>query len=228
MKKVQIEDLLQFITENRLERMQTVLSQRTRYLTVVLENIYNPHNASAVLRSCEAFGVQDVHAIEISNKFEISRRVSQGSHNWLNLYRYNSSKQAVDNLHKKGYKVYFADPRPDYPDLANLPIDNKVALVFGQEKLGITDEMKEIADGGFRIPLYGFVESFNVSVACAISISQVTARIREAKPKSLLLTKEEQDALLNHWVIKNTLAGNVLKKNGRENEFLLKEDFLCS
>jgi tRNA (guanosine-2'-O-)-methyltransferase len=226
MSKMHPENFLEYITPERLKRMRAILEERTRYLTIVMENLYDPRNTSAVIRSAEAYGFQDFHIVELDNPFQVSRRVSQGAHSWVNLYKYKSSKQAIDNLHKNGYKVYFADPRPQYPDLDELPLDQKTALIFGQEKQGITPETRELADGGFRIPLYGFVESFNVSVACAISISHLSYRLRKAPPQSFFLSPGEKEKIFQHWLIKNTLIGNILKKNGHYRKYALNEPYL--
>jgi len=221
-----IKDFIPYITEERYQKMQEILNQRTRYITMVMENLYDPHNISAVIRTSEAFGLQNLHVIELDHKYHTSRRVCRGSDHWVNLYKYKNQQAAVDNLHKQGYKVYFADPRPDYPALDELPLDHKLALVMGQEKRGISPEMKEIADGGFRLPLYGFVESFNVSVASALTISNLVWRLRKNPPKGFFLSDEEKEKQMVHWIARNTLAANALMKNGMQGKYLLKEEFL--
>lgn len=226
MEKNEIRQLSSYITEGRYEKILSALNCRTRYLTVVMENFYDPRNASAVLRSCDAFGLQDAHVIELDNRHFISRRVCRGSQFWVNRYAYPSSEESVAHLKNQGYRVVFADPRPEYPALEDLPLDQKTAVVFGQEKRGITPEMKELSDGGFRIPNYGFVESFNVSVACALTLSHLITRLRKDPPANFFLSEEEKEKLLDHWLAKNTLIGNVLKKSGRLEEFLLNEPYL--
>ncbi len=226
MDNININDYKQFVTAERLARMEDVIGKRTRHLSIVMENLYDPGNTSAVIRSCDAFGIQDMHIIEIDNKFKVNRKITQGAHNWINLYKYSSSKQAIDNLHQNGYKVYFADPKPEYPSIDELPLTEKTAIIFGQEKPGIREETKKLADGGFRIPLYGFVESFNVSVACALSLFGLTSRIRKKPPEEFLLTKDEKEKIFTHWLVKNTAAGNVIKKLHKEKDFLLNEPFL--
>ena len=224
--KIDINKLTQFITPERLNKINIVLHERTRYLTIIMENLYDPHNTSAVIRSCEAYGLQDFHIIELENKFQLSRRVSQGSHNWVNLYKYQSSKTAITHLQKKGYKIYFADPREEYPNLDELDLSSPTALVFGQEKQGITEETKKFADGAFRIPMYGFVESFNVSVTCAIAISHLSYRLRKNPPENFHLSTEEKDLLFHYWLAKNTLIGNVLKRNNVYQDYLIKDEYL--
>lgn len=215
------EKLIEYISPERLERMQAVLAERTRHLTVVMENLFDPGNISAAIRSCDAFGLQDMHVIELDNPFYISRRITQGAHKWVNIYKYDSSKAAIDKLHQGGYKVYFADPRPEYPTLEELPLEEKTAIIFGQEKPGITDYTRTHADGGFRIPMYGFVESFNVSVTCALCLHTLSGRLRSDPPPGLYLSDQEQQAQFDHWLVQNTLIGRIVKKLNRQGQYLL-------
>jgi len=223
-----IENLIQYISPQRYEKMCAVLANRTYHLTAVMENFYDPHNISAVIRSCDAFGIQNVHVIELDHKYYISRKVSRGTHNWINIYKYQSSRECIQHLQKQGYKVYFADPRPEYPMIEDLPLDHKAAIIFGQEKNGIRDETKHYADGGFRIPIYGFVESYNVSVSCALSLFSLTSRLHKEPRQDFFLTEPEKDRLLKHWLVKNTSVGKMVKKIGKHLEYVINDPYLIN
>jgi len=210
--------LFSFISENKQHLFETIIEDRTRYLTVVLENIYQPHNASAVLRSCDLFGVQDVHIIENSNEYTLSDQVAMGSSKWLTLKKYNEEKEntiaCFDALRKEGYKIVATTPHTKDVMLADLPLDQKTALVFGTELTGLSDVAMENADAYVKIPMYGFTESFNISVSAALSLYQLTDNIRKSKIDWSLSKDEKIDIQIN-W------AMNVIKKSG-----LIVEDFL--
>jgi tRNA (guanosine-2'-O-)-methyltransferase len=188
--------LLSFISEKRKARFQEVLSNRSDHLRVVLENVYQDHNASAVLRSCESFGVQHVHFIENRNKLRISEDVSMGSHKWLNIHRHsqsaNNSIEAINTLKAQGYRIVATTPHKNDCSIEKLPVDKKLALVFGTELEGISQDVFDLADEFVKIPMYGFTESFNVSVCAAICLYELTTRIRATAPNYLL---SEQDKL---------------------------------
>jgi len=202
-KKELINYLSQFISENRKARFDEVISHRTNYLRIVLEDLYQGHNASAVLRSCDCFGVQDVHFIENKNNMKISADVAMGSSNWLTIHRHNNSenntRDTLLNLKSQGYKIVATTPhKNDYtPD--TLPIDQKMALVFGTEIDGITPTVFELADEFLRIPMYGFTESFNISVSAALCMYELTTRIRK-EVKDYLLTEEERTEVYLEWL----------------------------
>lgn len=193
-----------FITHNRLEKMEKVLSERTRYLTVVLENIYQPHNASAVLRSCDGFGVQDVHIIENSNSYRVNPGVSLGTSQWLTLHKYNMEKEnsitAIKRLKANGYRIVATTPHKDDQNLEMFDLSKgKIALFFGTEMHGLSDIILENADEFMKIPMYGFVESFNISVSCAISLHNLSYRLRESNIDWKIETFEKEKILLE-WM----------------------------
>ncbi len=226
MKKNIIQKQVQYITSRRYQKILSVLNQRTRFLTVVMENFYDPRNASAILRSCDAFGIQDAHIIELDNPHYVSKRVCRGSQFWVNRYRYSSVPECISHLKNLGYQVLFADPDPVFPSIEEVSLTTKTAVVFGQEKTGITSETKALAHGGFKIPLYGFVESFNVSVACALTLSHLNTRLRVNPPQNFFLSETEKENLLNHWLVQNTFIGNSLKNSEKSKKFLLNEPYL--
>ena len=208
--------LREFSTESRWERIQEIVQKRTRHLTVVVEDIYQPHNASAVLRSCDGFGIQDVHIIENKNEFEPSSQVTIGADQWLTIHRYNQPK--VDNtelcfntLKEQGYKVIATTPHKEDTNLNALDISGKTALVFGSEIDGISDRAMELADGFMKIPMYGFSESFNISVSAAVCLYNLTRRLRTSEIPWPLDTEEMEELKLK-WLRQSIRAGEELEK----------------
>ena len=176
--------LLEFVSENKRNKFDEIIQFRTRYLTIVLEDIYQPHNASAVLRSCDCFGIQDVHIIENSNKYEVNPDVALGSSKWLSMHKYNSAEHntrtCLDKLKSQGYKIVAATPHENGCLLDDLPLDQKTALVFGTEMQGLTPIALEMSDAFVKIPMYGFTESFNISVSAALSLYHLTEKLRRS------------------------------------------------
>ncbi|NCN05950.1 MAG: RNA methyltransferase [Spirochaetales bacterium] len=210
-----IEYLSQFVTPERLSKMHRVVAERTRYLTVVLEDIFQPHNASAVLRSCDAFGVQDVHIIEDRNSYQVNPDVELGTSQWLTLQRYKGEDptvKAITALKSRGYRIVATSPRTDGYTLANLPIhQGPIALMFGTELTGLTPTALELADDFVTIPMFGFVESFNISVSAALCLYDITTRLRKSE-LSYKLQKDEQDQLLLTWLRKNIKKADALER----------------
>lgn len=205
-----------FITPNRLEKMEKILHMRTRYLTVALENIYQPHNASAVLRSCDGFGIQDVHIIENSNSYRVNPGVSLGTSQWLTMHNYNkekeNSKTAINTLRKNGYRIVATTPHRNDQNLENFNLPKgKIALFFGTEMQGLSDTVLENADEFMKIPMYGFVESFNISVSCALSLHNLSHRLRESNIDWILNQKEKEDVLLE-WMRKSVKNADSLEE----------------
>ena len=210
MKKTHDQQILEylsgFLTERRLERMQQVVNERTRHLCVVLEDIYQTHNASAVLRSCECFGIQDVHIIENRNVFEENPEVVMGASKWLSLYRYNTSQNntasCLQALRDQGYRLVATSPHQRDCLLEDLPLEQKTALLFGTEMEGLSEAAMDMADAWVRIPMRGFTESFNISVSVAISLYHLSRRLREPDIP-WVLSPDEKNALLLEWVKKS-------------------------
>ena len=203
-------DLLQFletyVTDKRKTTFKSVLNERTRHFTVVLEDIFQEHNASAVMRSCDVFGIQDVYAIENYTVNKVSRRVAKGSQKWLDLHRYktgtNNTETCLKELKAKGYQIIATTPHMESCSLSELDITKKSAFVFGGEKNGISDYVKEEADAYVTIPMVGFTESLNISVAAAIILQNITTRLR-ATNLNWKLTEEEQQKIYFDWVYKS-------------------------
>lgn len=207
MRRRLIAHLSKFVTAARLSKMKSALEARTRYLTVVLEDIYQPHNASAVLRSCDGFGVQDVHIIENRNAYEVNPKVELGTSNWLSLYTYkqeeHNTREAVSALREGGYRIVATTPDPNSErEVALEEFDlqkGKTALLFGNELDGLTPVAHEEADEFMYIPMYGFVESFNISVSCALSLHYLTHFLRSSSIDWKLEEAEKEEILLN-WL----------------------------
>ncbi len=191
--------LQQFITAARAEKMSAVLQRRTRRVAVVLEDLHKPYNASAVLRSCEAFGVQDVYAVESTNPFEPARAVTRGADRWLSVQGYADAATCLTALRDRQYRLVAMSPHADSYSLEQLPIDEKLAIAFGSELWGLSPELSAAADYRARIPMAGFTESFNLSVSVAICLYELTQRLR-ASDLDWGLSDREQLELKLTWI----------------------------
>ena len=194
-----------YLTDKRKQTFKDVLSQRTRHFTVVLEDIYQAHNASAVVRTCDIFGVQDIHAIENKYTNKVSRHVAKGSQKWLNIKRYredgDNTTACLNHLKKEGYQIIGTTPHNNSCMLQEFDITKKSAFVFGVEAEGISEIVKHNADGFLKIPMVGFTESLNISVAAAIILQDVTTKLRESTI-NWQLTDQEKKVLYFDWVKK--------------------------
>lgn len=209
-----MEFLKPYVTEHKQNLVEEVLNQRTRHITVVLENIYHPHNASAVVRSCDCFGVQDVHVIEGHNEYNINPYVVQGSAKWISIYKYpltETKKSCFTQLKKQGYKLVGTTPNSKYKSIRDIDIDSKVALVFGTEETGLSDYAIEQMDDFAHIPMFGFTESFNLSVSAAICLNESTHKMREAEV-GWHLSDTEKDELRLEWYRNIVARSDVLER----------------
>lgn len=216
-----LEHITAFITEDRRARFSEVLKHRTRHMTIILEDIFQPHNASAVLRSCDCFGVQDIHIIENRNKYEVNPDVALGSAKWLTLFKYNktlsNTASCLQSLRGKGYRIVATTPHKDDFTPATLPIDKPFALLFGTELQGLSEEALNMADEFIRIPMFGFTESLNISVSAAILLHSLTLRLRNSEVPWALNPQEQTDILIR-WAAatvsrSNVILSDFLKKN---------------
>jgi tRNA (guanosine-2'-O-)-methyltransferase len=185
MQKQLIEYLETFISPKRLKLFNSNLLSRTRYITVVLEDVYQLHNASAVLRTCDCLGIQDAHIIENHNSFKLNSEISLGSEQWLSIYKYNHSnnntQKTISSLKKKGYRIVATSSHAKNTNLDAFDLSKgKVAFVFGTELSGITARVEEMADEFIKIPMFGFAESFNISVSAAIILQHVSSKLRQS------------------------------------------------
>jgi tRNA (guanosine-2'-O-)-methyltransferase len=206
-----------FVTPERNETFEHVLNNRTKYLAVVLEDIYQPHNASAVLRSCDCFGIQDVHIIENRNTYSINPDVALGSNKWLTLKKYNrkdfNTKELYDTLKTEGYRIIATVPHPGNTTIDEFDLNKgKSALVFGTEMDGLSDFAINEADEYIRIPMFGFTESFNISVSAAIILYKLSSQLRNSTIK-WQLSSAEKETLKLEW----------LKRTIKKSELLIHE-----
>ena len=184
-----------YLTDKRKNLFKRILENRTNHFTVVLEDIFQPHNTSAVLRTCDIFGIQQVHTIENKYTNKISRHVAKGSQKWVTAKRYksdgNNTTICFNNLREKGYQIIATSPHNNSCFLKDFDISKKTAFVFGVESEGVSDYVKEQADGFLKIPMVGFTESLNISVAAAIILQEVTTKLRSSKINWQLSEEEE-------------------------------------
>jgi tRNA (guanosine-2'-O-)-methyltransferase len=211
-----IHHLAKYVTDKRFELFQNVIKKRTRYLTVVLEDIFQSQNASAVLRTCDCFGIQDVHIVENTNEFQVNPNVALGATKWLSLNHYNEGENntidAISRLKAEGYRIIATTPHTNDVNLDELDLtEGKIALVFGTELNGISDDVKQNADGFMKIPMKGFTESFNISVSAAIVLHHLTYKL-EKLGIACNLSDSESDELLFEWLRKSIKGSGLIIK----------------
>ena len=214
-----ISHLSEFVTENRLAQFKRVLADRTRYITVLLEDIYQSQNASAVLRTCDCTGIQDVHIVEEHNVYEINRDVALGSDQWLSLHYYNKDEdniyQAVKALKGRGYRIVATSPHKEGSTPEQFMLQKgKAALLFGTELNGLSERALGLADEYLQIPMAGFTESYNISVSAAIVLYTMRKRL-EASSLPWRLAHEEKQELLLKW-----LRNSIKMSEQIENKFI--------
>ncbi len=213
------EILSSLVSQRRIERFKAILSNRTRWLTVVLDDFYHVHNMSAVIRSAEAFGIQDVHVAQISNPFKPSKGVSLGTEQWVTIFKYRTVTECVESLRHRGYNIYCAHPPAIKGNsissrsfsVDSLPLERKAAVVFGRELDGLHKEFLENSDGTFFIPMKGLAESLNVSVSAGVALYELRRRMEdEIDQSSWRLSHQERLELLDEWVLKSVRRGKAV------------------
>lgn len=176
------ERLSAFVSDNKRALFDRLAPQRTRHVTVVLEDIYQPHNASAVVRTADLLGIQDMHIVENRNKYTVNPDVTLGSSKWVDMHRYreagDNTARCIRTLREKGYAIVVTSPRAPEITPHSIPLDKPMAFCFGTELTGASDELIAAADMHLRIPMYGFTESYNISVSAAIVLFTVMERLR--------------------------------------------------
>ncbi len=172
------EYLQSYLTERRRNLFDTVLAQRTRHFTVVTEDVYQMHNASAVMRSCDVFGIQDLHVIEERFGKKMDREIAMGAQKWVNLHRHQKVKDCISDLRSQGYQIVATTPHNDSCMLQDFDVSQKSAFFFGTEKEGVSQQVMDAADTYLKIPMFGFTESLNISVSAAIILQDVVTRMR--------------------------------------------------
>ena len=209
--------LSQFVSDHKQNFIEKVLAQRTRYLTVVLENIYQSQNASAAVRTSECLGLQDIHIVEDTAKYHLNIRVLKGSYKWMNLHRYrerklNNTEVCFQHLRSQGYRILVADPAEDGISIDKLDVSaGKMALVFGNELHGASGYGLQHGDQKIRIPMFGFTESLNVSVSAAICLSTILKKLRESSIQ-IGLSEDEKNTIRLAWYRKIVRRSDVVER----------------
>jgi tRNA (guanosine-2'-O-)-methyltransferase len=191
------------LTENRKKRFAKVLSNRTNHFTVAVEDVFQLHNTSAVMRSCEVFGIQELHVIEQRFSKRIDKQIAMGAQKWVDIHKYNTVNECVTNLKNKGYQIIATTPHENDCLLDDFDFSKPAALFFGTEKEGLSPEILTQADGFLKIPMVGFTESLNISVSAAIILQNLTSRLKKSDIKWQLSENELLEKRLQ-WA-KNTI-----------------------
>ena len=187
-----------FITEERKERFLQVISARTNHFTVAMEDVFQMHNTSAVVRTCEVFGVQQAHSIEGRFGKRLDAKIAMGAQKWVDVFRYNDTQSCIDALRAQGYQIVATTPHKDAYLLNDFDISKKSAFFFGTEKEGLSEQVLSQADTYLKIPMVGFTESLNISVAVAIVLQQLTDKLRRSQV-AWQITDEERLRTLINW-----------------------------
>jgi tRNA (guanosine-2'-O-)-methyltransferase len=181
--EIVLQELYEIITPGKVEMFERLAPLKTNYLTVVLENIYQEHNASAVLRTCESFGIQNMHIIEKEWKYQVQRDIARGAGRWVDMHNYSDENPTISclkHLKAQGYRILATTPHENDCTIDNVPIDKPMALIFGTEGDGISQDVINMADEFVKIPMYGFTESFNISVSAAVSMYALRTRLEKS------------------------------------------------
>lgn len=217
-----LKELYDIITPNKQEMFDRIAAERTNYLTVVLENVFQEHNASAVLRSCDCFGIQQLNVIEKDNQYKVQRDIALGAGRWVDLYNFDQgttpSLDCIRKLKSKGYKIVATTPHTKDVTINDIDLSQPLALVFGTERRGISEEIMQEADEFVKIPMYGFTESFNISVSVAITLNVLRERLQKSD-LNWKLSPEEQIELKLQWCRKILNGGQALEDEIRRRLF---------
>jgi len=201
-----------FVTENRIAIFKKVLSQRTRFFTAVLEDLYQMHNISAVVRSADIFGWQDLHIVQKKYDPKLSHAIAKGAEKWLDIHRYKQTQVAIDHLKHNGYRIVATTPHTNDVNLPDFDFSQPAAFFFGVEKDGLSEQVMDQADVFLKIPMYGFTESFNISVAAAIIMHSVSKSLR-ASDINWQLSKQEQERIYLQWLEKSIKSIDLIKRD---------------
>ncbi|MFT5104255.1 MAG: tRNA (guanosine-2'-O-)-methyltransferase [Candidatus Latescibacterota bacterium] len=187
-----------YLTERRRDLFTKVLSKRTRHFTVVTEDVYQLHNTSAVMRSCEIFGIQDLNVVEERLGKKLDREIAMGAQKWVDIHRHKDVGDCIDSLRESGYQIIATTPHENSQMLADFDVTKKAAFFFGTERDGISDTVMNAADGFLKIPMYGFTESLNISVSAAIILQDVVTKLK-ASEVHWQLSEEEKQEIEMRW-----------------------------
>ncbi len=201
--------LEQYLTPRRRRLFEEVTNQRTNYLTVVTQDVSQLHNTSAVIRSCDVFGIQNLHVIEEQNPRRIDKEIAMGAQKWVSLNRYNSTKECIAHLRKQNYQIVATTPHGEASTPQDFDLSQPAALFFGTEKEGLSEEVLKEADARIQIPMRGFTESLNISVSAAIILNTLTERLHNSE-KAWQLTPEEKTNAKLDWAKKTIKNSHIL------------------
>ena len=211
-----VEYLKDFVVKERRELFEDKIQNRTKYITIVLENIFQGRNISASIRSADCFGIQDVHIIENDNIFNDDSEVSMGAEKWITTRRYNKHKhnsiEAINDLKSKGYQIIATTPHNTDCNLYDLNIkESKTALFFGSESKGCSSETLKLADRRMKIPMYGFTESYNISVSVSLCLQHLTYKMRQSDI-NWKLTINQQEKVILQWLRNSIKAAKEIEQ----------------
>lgn len=211
-----VEYLKEFVVKERRELFEAKIKERTQHLTIVLENIFQGRNISASIRSADCFGIQDVHIIENDNFFNDDSEVSMGAEKWITTKRYNQYKhnsiEAIKKLRAEGYQIIATTPHETDCSLYDLDItEKKIALFFGSEVKGCSKQTLELADKKMKIPMYGFTESYNISVSVSLSLQHLTYKMRRSDI-NWGLPMGQQNKVMLQWLRNSIKAAAEIEK----------------
>jgi tRNA (guanosine-2'-O-)-methyltransferase len=212
-----LEHLETYITDSRREKFKKVLAQRTKHFTVATEDVYQLHNTSAVIRTCDVFGIQEVQIIEERNTKRIDREIAMGAQKWVDLNRFHSVKDCLADMKQKGYQIVATTPHINDCDLHAFDISKKACFFFGREAEGLSQEVLDAADCFLKIPMVGFTESLNISVSAAIILQDVTSKLRQSDIDWRLSENELIEKRLD-WVKKSTKSYEAIVKHFYETQ----------
>ena len=196
-----LEHLETFLTDSRREKFTKVIQQRTKHFTVATEDVYQLHNTSAVIRSCDVFGIQEVSIVEERNSKRIDREIAMGAQKWVDLNRYQTVKGCIDDLKQKGYQIVATTPHTNDTLLNEFDVTKKSCFFFGRETEGVSKAVLNAADCYLKIPMVGFTESLNISVSAAIILQHVTTKLKQTNINWELTEEEKLEKRLD-WVKK--------------------------
>ena len=214
--KKALEFLQDFMTEERVETFKKVLENRTKHFTVVVEDVYQSHNASAIIRTCDIFGIQDMYSTTRLHQFNVSSYVAKGADRWVDVRKFNrpgsdNTQEAIDAMREKGYQIIATSPHYGSITPSDFDFTKPSALFFGAEKEGLSKNILDQADGFIKIPMYGFTESLNISVSAAIILQTLSQKLRESDI-NWHLSEEEKLDLEFKWAKKSVKDSKGLLK----------------
>jgi tRNA (guanosine-2'-O-)-methyltransferase len=187
------------LTPERIARIDHVLSARLASIATAVEDTYDPHNAAATIRTSEALGLQELHVIEPGERFSATKGVTRGAHRWIDLHRWPAADACVHALHARGFRVYATLPDPGAVSIEDVVVSTPLAVLFGNEHAGVSPAAVAASDGAITVPMFGFTESYNLSVTVGLAMSRLAARRRAHLGAPGDLDPARQERLRARW-----------------------------